>query len=125
MTTMTAAGAALALTVVLAAAHSYLGERYILIRLFRREDLPRIFGDATFTKRTLRFAWHLTSVAYLGLGAVLLVLARQPSANGAAAQIIAATFAASALVSLVGSRGRHLSWIVFGLLAVLAWRVAP
>ena len=35
-----------------AVAHSYLGERYILIRLFRRDDLPRIMGGAEFTKRT-------------------------------------------------------------------------
>ncbi len=30
-------------------AHSYLGERYILIRLFRREDLPKLFGGTQFT----------------------------------------------------------------------------
>lgn len=41
-------------------AHSYLGERYILIRLFRRSDLPKLFGGTAFTVGTLRFAWHLT-----------------------------------------------------------------
>jgi len=55
---------AAALALLLAAAHSYLGERYILIRLLRRTDLPRLFGGVEFTKQTLRFAWHLTSVAW-------------------------------------------------------------
>jgi len=35
-------------------------------------------------------------------------------------QITAATFAASAMVALVGSRGRHLSWMVFIAIAILA-----
>ena len=47
-------------------AHSYLGERYILIRLFRRQDLPHLFGSDVFTRRTLRVAWHLTSIAWWG-----------------------------------------------------------
>lgn len=51
------------LLVVLALAHSYLGERYILIRLFKRVNLHMLFGSDDFTKRTLRFAWHLTSIA--------------------------------------------------------------
>lgn len=47
---------AAALVVALGLAHSLLGERYILQRLLRREDLPRLFGSADFTRRTLRFA---------------------------------------------------------------------
>jgi len=47
---------AASLATLLAAAHSYLGERYILIRLLRREDLPKLFGGVEFTKHTLRFA---------------------------------------------------------------------
>jgi hypothetical protein len=47
-------------------AHSYLGERYILIRLFKRDGLPKILGSAAFTSGTLRFVWHLTTVAWRG-----------------------------------------------------------
>lgn len=39
-----------------------------LVRLFRRADLPHLFGSDLFTRRTLRLAWHLTSVARLGFG---------------------------------------------------------
>jgi hypothetical protein len=111
------------LTVLLAAAHSYLGERYILIRLFRRGDLPKLFGGTRFTQDTLRLAWHVTSVAALGFAALLAALALpggvEPWVHG---WVIGATFAVSGLVALVGSRGRHLSWIVFfGIAALTFW----
>ncbi|MGH1352935.1 MAG: hypothetical protein ACRBBN_19335, partial [Methyloligellaceae bacterium] len=57
-------------------AHSYLGEKYILIRLFRKNDLPKLFGGSEFTKNTLRFAWHLTTVAWFGFAFILIHLSR-------------------------------------------------
>jgi hypothetical protein len=109
------------LAVLLALAHSVLGERYILRRLFRREDLPKLFGGVEFTKQTLRFAWHITSVAWCGLGGVLFFLDGGPWAGGGVAKVVATTFGVSGAVALVGSRGRHPSWIVFFLIAVLSW----
>lgn len=100
------------LAACIAATHSYLGERYILIRLFRRADLPKLFGSDVFTKRTLRLAWHITSIAWLGMGAALLWDPRRA---------IGLAFATSAVVSLVGARGRHYSWIVFAAIAALSW----
>ena len=115
--------------------HSILGERYILIRLFRRENLPRLFGSDWFTKRTLRFAWHLMTVAWWGLAAILLVLADHyggPAPSTAPlvvgtdplrliGHVIAVTLAIHAVVAFAGTRGRHLSWIVFGMAAALTW----
>ena len=98
-------------------AHSYLGERYILARLFR-QDLPALFGSDTFTKRTLRFAWHLTTVAWGGYAALLLF---RFSSIQTSLRVVSATFLVSAVVSLVGARGRHLSWVVFLVVAGLAW----
>ena len=110
------------LAVFLAAAHSYLGERYILIRLFRRGDLPRLRGGTSFTQDTLRLAWHVTSVLALGFAGILVALARPGGVEpGVLGRVIAATFAVSGLVALVGSRGRHLSWIVFFLVAGLTF----
>lgn len=54
--------------------HSILGERYILIRLFKCDNLPHIFGSDQFTKGTLRFAWHITSFAWFGFAALLVLL---------------------------------------------------
>ena len=104
--------AAAALAVGIGIAHSYLGERYILIRLFRRDNLPTIRGSDRFTKDTLRFAWHITTLAWWGMAAALVW---DPT------RAIALAFAASGVAALVGSRGRHYSWIVFGAIAALAW----
>lgn len=98
-------------------AHSYLGERYILARLFRR-DLPELFGSDVFTKRTLRFPWHITTVAWWGYAALL--LSRFSSAQ-TSLRVVSITFLVSAMVSLVGARGRHLSWVVLLAVAALTW----
>ncbi|MEZ8826965.1 hypothetical protein AB6E04_21655 [Vibrio amylolyticus] len=62
------------LLVLVAFVHSILGERFILTRLFTRDNLPKLFGSDDFTKRTLRFAWHLTSVAWLGFACIVIAL---------------------------------------------------
>ncbi len=117
----TAAG----LLILLGVAHSYLGERYILIRLFRRPDLPKLGGSDVFTRQTLRFAWHLTSVAWWGFAALRLTLPFWTERTRASGHAIAITFAVSSVVAFVGSRGRHLSWAVFLVVAVLTWLALP
>jgi hypothetical protein len=83
-----------------------------------------LFGDDVFTRRTLRFAWHITSLAWLGFSALL--LGTTWSQSGALplpilGATIATTFIASSLLALIGSRGRHYSWLVFLAVGVLAW----
>jgi hypothetical protein len=104
----------------IAVAHSVLGERYILIRLFRRDDLPKLFGGTQFTARTLRLAWHITSIAWCGFAALLVLLARGQATVPGVTTVIGITFGLTAAVALFVSRGRHLSWIVFGLISALA-----
>ena len=75
MTINIALNIAAILAVTLGIAHSYLGERYILTRLFRVQGLPKLFGDTKFTTRTLRFTWHITTIAWWGFAAIFLQLA--------------------------------------------------
>jgi hypothetical protein len=96
----------------LGAAHSYLGERYLLMRLFRRDSLPKLLGGTEFTKQTLRFAWHLTTVAWWALALLLLQAAQGGLTATSAVQVIGWTAIVSGLFPLVFTRGRHLSWIV-------------
>lgn len=105
--------------VLLALAHTVLGERFILVRLFRRTDLPKLFGSDDFTKRTLRFTWHLTTVAWWGLAVVVVLLAQGYSTG--ALRAIAVTAFVSALIALIGSRARHLAWVVFLVVAATLW----
>ena len=108
------------LCVALGVAHSYLGERFILIRLFRRTDIPKLFGGTEFTIRTIRFAWHLTSVAWWGIGALFFLMAQGPLSSSAVASIFAVVFLLSAGVTLIASRGRHLAWPVFLVVGLIA-----
>jgi hypothetical protein len=95
-------------------AHSVLGERYILIRLFRHADsLPRLLGGTAFTVGTLRFAWHLTTVAWWALAYMVYALAHGPLSRDELLLVIGATALVSAVFPLVFTRGRHLSWVVF------------
>jgi hypothetical protein len=110
------------LAVLIGIAHSVLGERFLLVRLFRRDNLPHLLGGDAFTKQTLRFAWHLTTVAWWGFAALLVLHAGgEPDAVASAVSIIEIVFLASALMTLIVSRGRHLSWVVFMGIAAAAW----
>ncbi len=104
------------LTFIIGLAHSYLGERYILIRLLQYSELPKLFGDDSFTRQTLRFAWHLTTLAWWGLAVILFVtsgLFFSLKAGESILIIIALIFFFSALLSLIITKGRHLSWIIY------------
>ncbi len=105
-------------------AHSYLGERYILVRLFKRDNLPPLFGGTAFTAGTLRFAWHLTTVAWWGLGYLLLVIAGPGLDARHALHAIATVALISGIFPLVFTKGRHLSWIGFFAVAALLFAAA-
>lgn len=98
--------------------HSYLGEKHILIRLFRRDNLPKLLGSDWFTKRVLRFAWHLTTLAWWGFAFILYFLST-PSENIRSEILItiAVIFTLSGVVSLCFTRGKHLSWLIFFIIA--------
>lgn len=100
-------------TFAIGVAHSVLGERYILIRLFRRNNLPKLFGGPEFTIHTLRFAWHITTIAWWGFAAILVLLAENSFSFQNLSVVLAATFLVTSAIAFVASRGRHLSWLVF------------
>jgi len=112
------------LAIFLGLVHSYLGERYILIRLFKKE-LPKLLGSDWFTKRVLRFAWHLTTVAWWGFAAILFMLS-SPSEDiqQQILMVIAAVFLISGLFSAAFTKGKHISWIFFWSIAGLSFYVA-
>ena len=113
------------LAAALGVAHSVLGERYILVRLFRRDNLPKLFGGTEFTTRTLRFAWHITTVAWFGFAALLLHAGRGDLSTSGTLRIIGATFIISGLLPLFITRGRHLSWLVlFSIGGIAFWCAA-
>ena len=113
------------LAVAVGVAHSFLGERYILMRLFKRPDLPHLFGSPEFTVRTLRFAWHITSIAWWGLAAIIILIARDAASPSSLLYVLSATFLLTAIVAAVGSRLRHLSWVFFSAVGIILFVAAP
>ncbi|WP_374337645.1 hypothetical protein [Leeia sp.] len=101
-------------------AHSWLGERYLLQRLARLDNLPRLYGGTAYTMTLLRFAWHITTLAWLGLAGVLVLLARPTFSPEQIGRVVGLCFLLQFAVSLWGSRGKHLSWLGFLLVGVLA-----
>jgi len=94
------------------------GERYILIRLFRRDNIPHLLGGDEFTKGTLRFCWHITSIAWFGFAALLM---SRDSTYSFVLNVISVVFLLSSLFSIYFTKGKHLSWVAFLLVSLLSF----
>lgn len=101
------------LAIAIGLLHSILGEKYILSRLFRGNYLPKLYGGTEFTARTLRFAWHITSVAWFGFAAILFQLANGCFSANAVLSAIGFTFVVTGLITLIISQAKHFAWPVF------------
>lgn len=113
--------AASSILLLLALLHSGLGERFLITPLLEAPTWPEGALGRRFGGRTLRAAWHLTSVALAALGLVLLV----PESS---ATIVYLTCLVAALVMGLCTRGAHLSWPLFGLAGlglVVPWVDTP
>jgi len=115
--------AALLITIT-SLAHSYLGERYLIGPIIARGDLPRLSRkrpDAAAL--TLRFAWHITSIAWLGIAAYAVGLTMMNADPiKLFCGIMAITFGIHTLLPLVIGRGWHKSWVPFlGITVAFGW----
>ena len=111
---------AAALLIAVTAMHSILGELRLIGPILRIENLPVILGSRRNTRATIRIAWHLTSLFWLCLAALLVRL--QLGTGDLAVWFlwsVTAAFALSGAAALIVSRGRHLSWVFFLPIAVL------
>jgi len=98
----------LVVLVVVAVLHSVLGELRLLSPLFGA-PLPRgaVPLGRAFTERTLRFAWHLLSVAWLALAWIV------TRSDDGVLGIVGGMLLVSGVLALVTSRGRHFAWALF------------
>lgn len=115
--------AAAVILCLLAVAHSLLGERFIISRLLRRNDLPKVFGSASFTAQTLRYCWHLTTVMGLGIAFLLIQLGNGDTTAALVRTLAVTMFIATALAIIV-TRGRHLSWVGLLMAGIMCVRYA-
>jgi len=105
--------------------HSLLGEKFIVMPLLESDNLPALQGSVEYTKKVIRVAWHLTSIAWVGFGAIMYVLSAQnETLHRDILLIISAMFLVSGILSGYFSNGQHLSWVFFGAIAGLTSYVA-
>jgi hypothetical protein len=98
---------------VLAAGHSWLGERRIIGPLLRQPwqlRSPRSFADPL-----LRWTWHLTSAAWLTGATVLAAAAAGAAVSTLAIDALGGLAVVSSGVILVALRGTFPGWAVFAL----------
>ncbi|MFT5503150.1 MAG: hypothetical protein ACI845_000323 [Gammaproteobacteria bacterium] len=100
--------------------HSLLGEKYIITPLLRQDNLPVLFGSTDFTIRTIRFAWHITTLAWWGLASILILMAHPPLETETVGMVVGITFLAHFLTALIGSKGKHMSWLAFLIIGIIA-----
>jgi hypothetical protein len=106
----------------LGVAHSFLGERLVFPRLFRAENLPRLRGSVEYTRSILRWAWHLTSLAWAAFAYLLFLIGAGRTPNAIElSRTIAVFFGLSGLVAFATTRGRHIAWPLFALVALASW----
>jgi len=111
--------------VFLAGLHSYIGETRLLQQLLAKSDLPVLQGSVDYTKAIIRWAWHLTSVAWLGLAAIFIGLIQVSSQERQIFGIVlAGVLGLSGIIAFMASRGRHLAWVFFLIAAICAWMSA-
>lgn len=113
------------LTIVIGFVHSWLGEVRLIGPLVSADTRQGILAKSAFARGVLRFAWHLTTLAWWGMAAILGVLASAPLAghDRLVLAVIGLMFLATGAATLITSRGRHLAWPVF--LAIAGLSILP
>ena len=116
---------AAALTLFIGLAHSYLGEKWLIGPITKMDTLPFPKSKTVFAKQTLRFAWHITSLAWWGIAGLMVYLYFVPGdALGGFLWMCAIMFGITGLIPIVIGKGRHKSWIVFLSIAAITGYLA-
>ena len=113
------------LSVLIALAHSVLGEQRIFRPLRRAGHIVPTEGGTLlreFQVRILWATWHGLSVMGIGLAAVLLWLAHPAAQAASAGRVewcVAMAMAVTGMLVLVSNRGRHPGWLALFAAAAL------
>ncbi len=115
------------LAIFLGVAHSILGERLIFKKLRQKAIVPT-YGGELFTERQVRIlwvSWHLVTLFGAALGSLLCYLSVVNSTQMAFVALLvnftSIVMFCAALLALVGTKGKHPSWIILMLIGLLAW----
>ena len=112
------------LAILLGLVHSVLGETFVFQKLRDRQShawLTRINELPIRSIRILWASWHVVTVFGCGFGLMMIWLAYATTQDSIAAllKILFVTIFISALVVLVGTKGRHPGWFVLLIISSL------
>jgi len=114
---------AFVLILLLGLAHSWLGERKLIQPVIALEVFPALLGSDKLAKSTLRVSWHLLSLCWWGIAALLFYYANSNlPVPTPLLWMISGLFGLSGLAALYFSRGKHKSWVIFfAIAAITGW----
>ena len=101
--------------------HSMVGELRVFQSTNGLVSLAREGQLKTTHLHILRVSWHVVTVFGWGFGVILFWLSQADRASGLPflGSTLGFIFLVAALLTLVGTRARHLGWIVLAVMAVL------
>ncbi|MEJ2124490.1 MAG: hypothetical protein P8Y67_12780 [Alphaproteobacteria bacterium] len=104
--------AAAILVTITAGAHSILGERRLIAPLLGTSQAGPGILQYELARRILRYAWHATSLTWIAVAAILIIVDTLPPLpqGRLIVFIIGVSFLVMALISIAISRGRHIGW---------------
>jgi len=101
---------------IIGLAHSIMGEKQVISALHGKTDIR------PYTIRLIRVSWHLITLLWFAIAAHLVAMHIWPGQERRSFLIIMiAVFGFSAVLALIASKGRHLSYVGFGAATVLMW----
>ncbi len=102
--------------------HSWLGERRLIGPLLSAEHRSGPLAERPAARQVFRLAWHLTSLAWLAIGAILVALALSPPARlgESVLLIIVALLWLNGLTFVFGVGVRHIASPLFVAAAIAA-----
>ncbi|WP_323762372.1 hypothetical protein [Maricaulis sp.] len=105
---------AASLTVLVGLFHSIAGEVRLIRPLLAMPDLPTLGHGPWYARALIRTAWHITTLTWWGIAAMLVVIHRAPLPDHAPLLwIISAVFTVSGVAALILSRAKHPAWLAF------------
>jgi hypothetical protein len=114
--------AAALLATVTALTHSILGERRLIGPILGETAPGPVILKGSLARKILRFAWHVTSLAWIAQAAVLVIIATlPPDTQGPPIVVVTGlSFLLMAVVSIAISRGRHVGWPLLAAVGIAA-----
>jgi len=105
---------------VIGIAHSVIGERLLVIPLFKEKSVE-LFREKSYMKNVIRFAWHITTIGWWGMAVVILDFAWIENPPVLSVHALAGISLLISVIIFGFTRGRHLAWIVFMAISICLW----